>query len=615
MADDQVLNDVANRLRVLSIQSTNASNSGHPTTCASIAEVMSVLFFDEMKQVLSDPRNASSDRLVLSKGHAAPILYAAWAVAGLFPEERLMDLRKIDCELEGHPTPKLEFVDVATGSLGQGLSCAAGMAYTAKHFDKLDYRVYCIMGDGEAAEGSVWEAMNFAQHYKLDNLVAIFDINRLGQSEATCLQHQMDVYKARCEAFGFHSIVVDGHCVKALKAAFAEARATKGKPTALILKTFKGRGIPGIEDQENWHGKPLGDKAAAAIQAIEGKMSNKRPSKVPMKAPSISAPATVPSAISLSKPPAYSQGEKVATRLAYGTAVAKLGEGSTRVIALDAETKNSTYADKFKKAHPDRFIECFIAEQNLVGVAVGCGTRKRTVPFVSTFAAFFTRAFDQLRMGAISQANVKCVGSHAGISIGEDGPSQMALEDIAMFRSIPGSLVFYPSDAVSTERACELAANYHGIVFIRTSRPATTILYPNDEVFEPGKCKIVRKSSSDRALVIGAGVTLHEALAAAETLAKEGVNIRVCDIFSVKPIDGTAILQNAAECGNNVIVVEDHYEQGGIGDAVAHVLAQAPGTKLRHLCVRGIPRSGPPSVLLDVFGISAKSIAQAVREI
>ena len=266
MADEQLLNDIANRLRVLSIESTNASNSGHPTTCASIAEVMSVLFFDEMRQILSDLRCPSSDRLVLSKGHAAPILYAAWAVAGLFPEERLLDLRKIDCELEGHPTPKLEFVDVATGSLGQGLSCAAGMAYTAKHFDNLDYRVYCIMGDGEVAEGSVWEAMNFAQHYKLDNLVAIFDVNRLGQSGATCLQHNMDVYKARCEAFGFHSIVVDGHCVKAIKAAFAEARATKGKPTALILKTYKGRGIPGIEDQENWHGKPLGDKAAAAIQ-------------------------------------------------------------------------------------------------------------------------------------------------------------------------------------------------------------------------------------------------------------------------------------------------------------------------------------------------------------
>lgn len=573
------------------------------------------MFFDEMRQTLTNPRCASSDRLVLSKGHAAPILYSAWAVAGLFPEERLMDLRKIDCELEGHPTPRLNFVDVATGSLGQGLSCAAGMAYTGKHFDKLDYRVYCIMGDGEVAEGSVWEAMNFAQHYQLDNLVAIFDVNRLGQSEATGLQHNMDIYKARCEAFGFHTIVVDGHCVKALQAAFAEARATKGKPTAIVMKTYKGSGIPGIEDQENWHGKPLGDKAEAAIKAIEAKMSNTRPKNVPLKSPANILPDAAVDTIRLSQPPSYKLGEKVATRLAYGTALAKLGEGSKRVVALDADTKNSTYADKFKKAHPERFVECYIAEQNLVGVAIGCGTRQRTVPFVSTFAAFFTRAFDQLRMGAISQANIKCAGSHAGISIGEDGPSQMALEDIAMFRSIPDSLVFYPSDAVSAERACELAANYKGIVFIRTSRPATATLYANDEPFQPGMSKIVKKSTSDKALVIGAGVTLHEALAASEDLAKGGINIRVLDIFSVKPIDKNLILQNAAECGNNVIVVEDHYEQGGVGEAVSHVVSQVPGIRLRHLCVRGIPRSGPPSALLDAFGISAKSIAQAVREL
>lgn len=617
MADEQLLKDVAERLRVLSIKSTNASNSGHPTTCASIAEVMSVLFFDEMRQSLAQPRGASNDRLVLSKGHAAPILYAAWAVAGLFPEEKLMDLRKIDCDLEGHPTPRLNFVDVATGSLGQGLSVAAGMAYTAKHFDKMDYRVYCILGDGEVAEGSVWEAMNFAQNYNLDNLVAIFDINRLGQSEPTCLQHQMDTYKARCEAFGFHTIVVDGHCVKALKAAFAEARSVKNKPTALVLKTFKGRGFPGIEDMENWHGKPLGDKADAVIAAIEARMQDKHPINVPMKAPEAAAAANI-DGICLSEPPAYQLGEKVATRLAYGTAIAKLGASSKRVVALDADTKNSTYSDKFKKAHPDRFVECFIAEQNLIGVAIGCGTRQRTVPFVSTFAAFFTRAFDQLRMGAISQANIKCAGSHAGISIGEDGPSQMALEDIAMFRTIPDSLVLYPSDAVSTERACELAANYRGIVFIRTSRPATAVLYSSDEPFKAGGAKIVKQSSSDKALVIGAGVTLHEALAAAKELsAADGINIRVMDIFSVKPIDSEAILQNAAECGNNVIVVEDHYQSGGIGDAVSHVLATGGKQqfKFRHLCVGALPRSGPPAVLLDMFGISSKCIAKAVREL
>ncbi|KAL3197737.1 hypothetical protein MRX96_044752 [Rhipicephalus microplus] len=554
----QELRDIANKLRILCIRATNASNSGHPTSCCSMAEIMSVLFFKTMRYRLDAPRDPSSDRLILSKGHAAPILYAAWP-----------------------PDTSASFVDAATGSLGQGLSCAAGMAYTGKYFDKASYRTYCIIGDGESAEGSIWEALSFAGHYKLDNLVAIFDINRLGQSEPTAFQHQMEVYKTRLDSFGFNTYVIDGHDVEALCKAFSDAANVRNKPTAVLCKTYKGKGIAGIEDSENWHGKPLGDKAPAAIEALEKQM----------------------------------MGEKVATRLAYGTALAKLGTNNSRVVAMDGDTKNSTFADKFKKAHPDRYIECFIAEQNLVGVAIGCGCRGRTVPFASTFAAFFTRAFDQLRMGAISQANIKCAGSHAGISIGEDGPSQMALEDLAMFRAIPNSVVFYPSDAVSCERACELAANYKGIVFIRTSRPNTAVIYPNDEHFEIGKSKVVLKSAEDKALLIGAGVTLYEALNAAETLKKQHIHVRVLDIFCLKPFDQKFIISNAKECGGRIVVVEDHYPEGGVGDAVRTAVAMERDIVVKHLAVRAVPRSGPSAALLNMFGIDAEHIVKAVHEV
>lgn len=612
----QELRDIANRLRILSIRATNASNSGHPTSCCSMAEIMSVLFFKTMRYRLDAPRDPSSDRLILSKGHAAPILYAAWSEAGLFPETELLKLRKIDNDLEGHPTPRLPFVDVATGSLGQGLSCAAGMAYTGKYFDKASYRTYCIIGDGESAEGSIWEALSFAGHYKLDNLVAIFDINRLGQSEPTAFQHQMEVYKSRLDSFGFNTYVIDGHNVEALCKAFSDAANVRNKPTAVLCKTYKGKGLAGIEDSDNWHGKPLGDKAPAAIEALEKQMVSKGPWKLsPQRPEKEDAPPVDISNIRLSEPPNYKIGEKVATRLAYGVALAKLGANNSRVIAMDGDTKNSTFSDKFKKAHPDRFIECFIAEQNLVGVAIGCGCRGRTVPFASTFAAFFTRAFDQLRMGAISQANIKCAGSHAGISIGEDGPSQMALEDLAMFRSIPNSVVFYPSDAVSCERACELAANYKGIVFIRTSRPNTAVIYPNDEKFEIGRSKVVLRSLEDKALLIGAGVTLYEALNAAETLKKQHIHVRVLDMFCLKPVDQQAIISNARECGGRIVVVEDHYPEGGIGDAVRTAVAMERDVVVKHLAVRKVPRSGPSAALLNLFEIDAEHIVKAVHEV
>lgn len=612
----QELKDIAHKLRIHSITSTQASKSGHPTSCASIAEIMSVLFFNTMRYKISAPRDASSDRFILSKGHAAPILYAAWAEAGLFPTSDLMNLRKIDSDLEGHPTPRLNFVDVGTGSLGQGVAVACGMAYIGKVIDKADYRTYVLVGDGESAEGSIWESLHFAGHYKLDNLCVIFDVNRLGQSEATSLQHQMEVYRKRVDAFGFNAIVVDGHDVDELCKAFFEASVTKDRPTAIIAKTFKGKHFPNIEDLENWHGKPLGENANEVIQHLQSLIRNAGPVQIAPPSPQKESAKKVNiSNVQLATPPAYKLGESVATRLAYGTALAKIAMNNDRVIALDGDTKNSTYSDKLKKAFPERFIECFIAEQNLVGVAIGAACRDRTVAFVSTFATFFTRAFDQIRMGAISQTNVNFVGSHCGVSIGEDGPSQMGLEDIAMFRTIPGSTVFYPSDAVSTERAVELAANTKGVCFIRTSRPNTAVLYENNEPFQVGKAKVVKQSANDTVLLIGAGVTLYEALNAATELEKSGVHARVLDPFTIKPIDKEAIVQNAAQCGGRIVVVEDHYKQGGVGEAVMSAVADQRNVVVKHLGVEQVPRSGPPTVLIDMFGISARCIVAAVNDV
>uniref|UniRef100_A0A336MFB3 transketolase n=1 Tax=Culicoides sonorensis TaxID=179676 RepID=A0A336MFB3_CULSO len=572
----QELKDIAQRLRIHSIVSTQASKSGHPTSCASIAEIMSVLFFHTMRYKVSAPRDPASDRFVLSKGHAAPILYAAWAEAGLFPIEDLKNLRKIDSDLEGHPTPRLNFIDVGTGSLGQGVAVACGMSYVGKHYDQSGYRTYVVVGDGESAEGSIWESLHFAGHYALDNLCVIFDVNRLGQSEATSLQHQTEVYRKRLDAFGFNAIVVDGHDVEELVKAFYEAANTKGKPTAIIAKTYKGKFFPNIEDADNWHGKPLGDVADTVVDHLKSLIKNHGPIQLKIPAPVAQAPVVDITKITLASPPSYKLGEQVATRLAYGTALAKIAVSNP---------------------------------------PIGAACRDRTVAFVSTFATFFTRAFDQIRMGAISQTNVNFVGSHCGVSIGEDGPSQMGLEDIAMFRTIPGSTVFYPSDAVSCERAVELAANTKGVCFIRTSRPNTAIIYGNNDKFEIGKARVVKQSPADQVLVIGAGVTLYEALTAATELEKHGINIRVLDPFTVKPIDQAAIMTNAAQCGGRIVVVEDHYKEGGLGDAVKSAVAEQRNVIVKHLAVPTIPRSGPPTVLLDMFGISSKHIVKAVQDV
>ncbi|XP_048587058.1 transketolase [Nematostella vectensis] len=607
------LQNIANKLRILSIKATNAAKSGHPTSCTSIAELISVLFFHTMRYKVSNPRDASSDRFVLSKGHAAPILYAAWCEAGLFSQDHLMTLRKIDSELEGHPVPRQVFTDVGTGSLGQGLSCACGMAYMGKHIDKASYRVFCLLGDGESAEGAVWEAMSFASFYKLDNLVAIFDVNRLGQSQPTALQHKMDVYRQRAEAFGWNAIVIDGHDVEAVCRAFHEAEITTGRPTCLLAKTFKGRGIIGVEDNDGFHGKALGDKAEPAIahleKLIKGPVYYHNPRPVIEDAPLLKQ-----TEVKLSEPPNYTLGQKLPIRNAYGTALAKLGTSCDRVVALDGDMKNSTFSITFMNAHPDRFIECFIAEQNMVGVAVGCATRGRAIPFVSTFAAFLCRASDQIRMAAVSQSSVNFVGSHVGCSIGEDGASQMALEDMAMFRALPGSVVFYPSDAVACERAVELAANYPGITFTRATRPDSAVIYANDEPFAIGKAKVVRQSEDDHVLVIAAGVTLDEAMKAANHLELEGIHVRILDPFTVKPIDKAGIVANAKATNGKVVVVEDHYHEGGLGEAVFSAIVEC-GFRVRHLAVPRVPQSGPCAALLEMFGISAGCIIKTVKEL
>ncbi|XP_056638369.1 transketolase-like protein 2 [Diorhabda sublineata] len=613
--DFQTLRDLATRIRIHSVESTAAASSGHPTTSSSIAEILSVLFFRTMRYKVSAPRDPSSDRFILSKGHAAPALYGAWVENGVVQESDLKKLRQLGCDLEGHPTPRLNFIDVGTGSLGQGLAVAAGMAYLGKYIEEATYRVFCLIGDGESAEGSIWESVNFASYYHLDNLVLILDANRLGQTRATMVGHDLELYKKRLEAFDFNAIIVDGHDVEALVKAFDTAATVKGKPTALIAKTYKGRDFPNIEDKENWHGKPLGGETERVIKHLKSLIKNPGKLNYTIPAPLSEVPAVNISNIKLSSPPNYKQGQMLATRQAYGTALVKLTESNPRVVALDGEMSNSTFSEAMKKYGPTNFIECFIAEQNLVGIAMGISCRDRTVAFASTFAAFFTRAFDQLRMAAISQSNINICGSHCGVSIGEDGPSQMALEDLAMFRSIPGSTVFYPSDVVAVERAVELAANTKGITFIRTARAPTAVVYPNDQIFEIGKSNVVFSSPKDQVLIIAAGVTLHESLLAAKQLANSGVAVRVLDPFTIKPIDKIGIVKNARECGNKILIIEDHYPEGGIGEAVLAALAEEVNIYVKHIAIPRVPRSGKPADLLNYYKIDAKNIVNHVDEV
>jgi transketolase len=577
----------------------------------SAAEIVATLFFGEMRYDPKDPRNIDNDRFVLSKGHAAPILYAAWAEAGLFPREELLKLRRIDSDLEGHPTPRLSFVDVATGSLGQGICAAVGIALNARRIGS-DYRTYVVLGDGEMAEGSVWEAASVASHEKLDNLCAIVDVNALGQSQPTQFQHNMEPIAQRWRAFDWHAIIVDGHDVTALQSAFAEAKRTKGRPTVLLAKTLKGKGVSWVEGKEGWHGKAFkkGEEADKAIAELERQMI------AGITTPTIPAPSSRTKAeakgdYSKLPAPAYKKGDMVATREAWGAALASLGAIDPRVVALDADVKNSTFSEKFEKGNRDRFYETFIAEQVMVGASMGLAARG-AIPFPSTFACFFSRAADFIRMAGISFVNMKLAGSHAGVSIGEDGPSQMALEDLAMMRAVPDCTVLYPCDAVSTERLVAQMGAMDGLAYMRTSRPKTPVIYDANEQFPIGGSKVLRESASDAATVVGAGVTVFEALKAYDELQREGINIRVIDAYSVQPIDVVGLTKAAQATGGHVITVEDHYSVGGLGDAVSEALAPA-GIAVRRLAVREIPRSGQPEELLDRYGISARHIVEAVR--
>ncbi len=604
------LKQKATNLRIHSVISTSEAGSGHPTTCLSAADIVSALFFHAMRYDTTDAQNPNNDRFILSKGHAAPLLYAAYAEAGIIPTEKLRTLRQIDSILEGHPTPRFEWTEVATGSLGQGLSLGLGMALNGKYLDASDYRVYVLLGDGETAEGGVWEAAALASHYKLNNLIGIVDVNALGQSQRTMYAFDVDTYCQRFEAFGWQAIGIDGHDFDEILPALDRAKASNEKPTMIVAKTFKGKGISFLENVDNWHGKALAqgeelDKALAELGPLHSDVPIQIESPGPVNA------SADRSAVTECEPPDYPADEEVATRSGYGAGLAKLGSANPDVVALDGDTKNSTYADQFMTLHPNRYFEMFIAEQNLVGAGIGLAKRGK-IPFVSTFAAFLSRAYDQIRMSAISQANIKYAGSHCGVSIGEDGPSQMGLEDIAMFRAIPGAAVLYPSDAVAAERLVAEAAAYEGIVYLRTSRPKTSILYDADESFPIGGCKVIRESSEDKVTVVAAGITLHEALKAYEILAAEGIAIRIIDLYSIKPIDKEALQKAASETNNTLITVEDHYPEGGLGDAVLDAVA-TQGVCVHKLAVTGVSRSGKPEELLEYHGISADAIVQKAK--
>jgi len=601
----EVLEKIAKRLRIHSLMMTWKAGSGHPTTCLSMAELAACLFFHEMRFNPKDPEDWGNDELILSKGHAAPILWAAYAEAGIIHLKDLMDLRKISSDLEGHPTPRMKWVKAATGSLGQGLSVGVGMAAAMK-LGKSPGRVFVVMGDGECAEGAVWEAANAAVYLKLKNICAIVDVNRLGQSDPTMHQHDLAAYARKFRAFGWDVVQVNGHKVDAILEAFKKI-GKRGKPTVILAKTIKGKGVSFIEDKNGWHGKPLKeDELQAALKEV-GPMPDVDASKF-VRLPKRVPPPKLVKTFGFERT-AYK--DKTATRLAFGYALRELGKVNNAVLALDGDVKNSTYTDKFFEAFPERSFQSYIAEQNMVGMGMGMAA-KGYIPFMASFAAFLSRAHDQIRMAGYSFSNIKLCGSHVGVSIGEDGPSQMGLEDLAIFRPIPGCIVLYPSDAFQTEALVEAMARHQGICYLRTTRPATQLLYSKEEQFPIGGSKVLRKGANDVATIIGAGITVFEALKAYEELKKENIEVRIIDAYSVQPLDKENILRETAETKGRAIVVEDHFESGGLGDAVAAALAGK--AVIKHLCVRELPRSGKPDELLDKYGISARHIVGAVKE-
>jgi transketolase len=600
---------IATWMRYYILNMTTQAGSGHPTSSLSGVELMAGLFFGGyFRYDLKNPRHPNNDRLIFSKGHASPLFYTLWAAAGGLTAAELMTYRHFGSPLEGHPTATFPNCEAATGSLGQGLSIGVGQALNAKYLDKLPYMTYVLLGDSEMAEGSQWEALQLAVHYQLDNLVGILDVNRLGQRGETMYGWDLMAYENRIKAFGWETILIDGHSFPDVLSAYSQAILVADKPTMIIAKTVKGKGVSFLENQNGWHGKPLDQEQLAKAlpelgpvdQIVRGRVSPPED----LKAPELHSQPAPP----LSYPP----DKPVATRKAYGNALKRLYPEFPQMVALDGEVSNSTYAEILRDAHPDRFFEMYIAEQNLVGAALGLQARGQ-IPFVSTFAAFFSRAYDQIRMSRYSDPNLKFCGSHAGVSIGEDGPSQMGLEDLAMFRAILDSVVLYPCDAVSTERLVEAMARHRGISYLRTTRMATPILYGPDETFPIGGCKVLRQSPKDLITVIGAGVTLVEALKAHEELQKEGFALRVIDLYSIKPVDDKT-LKEAAASTRAVVTVEDHYPEGGLGDAVRTALAETP-TPVFSLAVRKKPKSGKPGELLDYEGISKSGIIEKVKEL
>lgn len=596
-------------IRYWSLVATTKAGSGHPTSSLSAADLMATLFFGGFfKFDVKNPKNPNNDRLIFSKGHASPLFYALWAATGAIAEKELMTLRQFTSHLEGHPTMRFPYTEVATGSLGQGLSIGVGEALVAKYVDRLPYRTFVLLGDSEMAEGSVWEAMQSAAYYKLNNLIAILDVNRLGQRGQTMYGWDLQAYKKRVAAFGWDVLMVDGHSIENIELGFTEALESPKRPVMIIAKTIKGKGVSFLEDHDGWHGKVLKpdelERALRELDPIDTTLRGKL--ELPTKAV---AKQMLIRSKSLGT---YTKTAMISTRRAYGDALVRIFPKNPHMVVLDGEVSNSTYAEIFKKAYPERFFEMFIAEQNMVGAAVGMA-RRGMVPFVSTFAAFFTRAFDQIRMARYSEANIKFVGSHAGVSIGQDGVSQMGLEDLALFRTLLDSVVLYPSDAISTQKLVDQAAKHKGIVYLRTTRSDTPILYPQSQAFPIGGSKVLKQSRKDRATIIAAGITVHEALKAHEQLLAQNIHVRVIDCYSVKPIDAKTI-RRAAQQTSDIIVVEDHYAEGGLADAVREVLENTL-VRIHSLAVRKMPRSGKPEELLDYESISMRSIITAVKKI
>jgi len=574
----------------------------------SAADVIAVLLANHLHYDFGRPEDPRNDHLILSKGHASPLYYSFLKAAGAITDEELLTFRELGSRFEGHPTPVLPWVDVATGSLGQGLPIGVGVALAGKRLDHLPYRVWVLCGDSEMAEGSIWEAFEHAAYNGLDNLTAIIDVNRLGQTRQTMHGWDLDSYAERARAFGWHAIEIDGHDVEEIDGALAEASHMEGRPTVIVARTKKGKGATEVEDLEGKHGKPLSDPE----KAIE-ELGGVRSLQVEAAKPEGNGSSRRIDPGHAVRWPSWGADDRVATRRAYGEALAALGAERGDVVALDGEVSNSTFSELFAKAHPERYFEMFIAEQQMVAAAVGLQVRGYR-PFASTFAAFFTRAYDFVRMAAISRARICLAGSHAGVAIGEDGPSQMALEDLAMFRAVHSSVVLYPSDPNQAATLVRLMADHPGIAYMRTSRGATPTIYAPDDRFEIGGSSVLRSSDDDRVTLIGAGVTLHEALRAADELSARGVAARVIDLYSVKPVDGETVRQAAADTGA-IVTVEDHWPEGGLGDAVLAALADVEGVRVRKLAVTEMPGSGKPDELIHAYGIDADAIVAAAQDL